>query len=410
MALNPMQRKARISFLLGIIITLLITGAVIVLLFLQLKKLNDEKAAEAALKVNVYTLNQDVKSGEVITEDMLSKQAVNKTLIPSNATSDYLDIESWFLQTKDGEQVYRDKEGLYLKKADSIIELILEDGQYYKIVDGEKEKVNIRNNVPSDDDGYFTSDQNNEDQITRIYEEVTGKYYVYKLDTTNQENVTRTKVYLELNTVPIVAKIDMNANTVITSDLIVQSDEVVTDDVRRVQYNTVLLPMDLMTDDYIDIRIMFPNGQNFIVVSKALVEIPMNSDGSYAPDSIFVNLREDEILALSSAVVEAYGVQGASLYATKYAEPGLQKAAIPTYTPNYETTQLIRSNPNIVKQAEEELAARYKKENADLRNQFIQSMIDKDTSYTTNIPTGLDQDASNTQEIRRKYLETLLQE
>ena len=41
MAVNPMQRKARNSFLLGMIATLLITGAIIVLLFLQLKKLND---------------------------------------------------------------------------------------------------------------------------------------------------------------------------------------------------------------------------------------------------------------------------------------------------------------------------------------------------------------------------------
>ena len=408
MAINPMQRKARNSFLLGIIITLCVTGIVIALLFLQLKKLNDEKAAEAALKVKVYTLNQDVKSGEIITEDMLTENVVNKTLIPSNATADMLDIESWFLQTKDGEKIYRDQDGLYLQKADSIIELISEDGQYYRMVNGEKEKVSIKNNVPTDDDGYFMEDKNNQDSITRIYEEVTGQYYIYKIDATNQENITRTKVYLELNSVPIVAKIDMKANTVITSDLIVQSDEVVTDDVRKVQYNAILLPMDLMTDDYIDIRIMFPNGQNFIVISKALVEIPVNADGTYVSDSIFVNLREDEILALSSAIVEAYGVQGASLYATKYAEPGLQKAAVPTYTPNYDTTQLIKSNPNIVKQAEAEINARYK--NADLRNQFIQSMIDKDTSYSTNVPTGLDQDASNTQEIRRKYLETLLQE
>ena len=60
MATNPMQRKARNSFLLGMILTLLITGIIIVLLFLQMKKLNDEKVAEEAAKVNVYAINQDV--------------------------------------------------------------------------------------------------------------------------------------------------------------------------------------------------------------------------------------------------------------------------------------------------------------------------------------------------------------
>ena len=40
MASNPMQRKSRNSFLLGIIVTLLITGVVIAFLLLQLKQKN----------------------------------------------------------------------------------------------------------------------------------------------------------------------------------------------------------------------------------------------------------------------------------------------------------------------------------------------------------------------------------
>ena len=112
MASNPMQRKARNSFLLGIIITLIITGVVIAFLFLQLKKVKDEQAEEAKLKVNVYTINQDVKSGQVLTEDMFSLQTVNKNLIPNNATSVASVIDSWFLQTKDGQRVNRDSEGL----------------------------------------------------------------------------------------------------------------------------------------------------------------------------------------------------------------------------------------------------------------------------------------------------------
>ena len=37
MATNPMQRKARNSFLIGVLLTLVIAGAVITLLILQLK-------------------------------------------------------------------------------------------------------------------------------------------------------------------------------------------------------------------------------------------------------------------------------------------------------------------------------------------------------------------------------------
>ena len=47
MAKNPMQRKAQNSFLLGMLITLLITGIIIAFLILQLTKLTkDQKKAE----------------------------------------------------------------------------------------------------------------------------------------------------------------------------------------------------------------------------------------------------------------------------------------------------------------------------------------------------------------------------
>ena len=41
MASNPMQRKSRNSFLLGMIITLLITGVIIAMLLFMLKQKND---------------------------------------------------------------------------------------------------------------------------------------------------------------------------------------------------------------------------------------------------------------------------------------------------------------------------------------------------------------------------------
>ena len=42
MAVNPMQRKANNSFLLGVVITLFITGIIIALLLMQLSKINKE--------------------------------------------------------------------------------------------------------------------------------------------------------------------------------------------------------------------------------------------------------------------------------------------------------------------------------------------------------------------------------
>ena len=55
------QRKGKVLKSILIIITLLITGVIITLLFLQLKQVKEEQAAELAKKVNVYTLKHDVK-------------------------------------------------------------------------------------------------------------------------------------------------------------------------------------------------------------------------------------------------------------------------------------------------------------------------------------------------------------
>ena len=78
MAMNPMQRKANNSFLLGILITLLITGIIIGFLILQVSKLNKELKTEEAKKVKAYVIVDTIKSGETITEDKL--QFVETTL------------------------------------------------------------------------------------------------------------------------------------------------------------------------------------------------------------------------------------------------------------------------------------------------------------------------------------------
>ena len=226
MATNPMQRKARNSFLLGMLVMLLISGIIIALLFMQLLNRIQEDNEELANSVNAYVLNQDVSSGQVITTDMLTLQTVDKRLVPSNATSDISVIENYALQDKEGNDIY----------------------------------TKTRNNQT----GLYITIDNTEYQVQQ--EEETENYYY----TRNNE-----KQYLELNTVPLVAKVDMKANTLITTELLSKSDNIVQDDVRKQEYNMLVLPMDLVTGDYIDVRLMLPSGQDYIVVAKKEVEIPV---------------------------------------------------------------------------------------------------------------------------------------
>jgi len=433
MASNPMQRKSRNSFLLGIIVTLLITGIIIAVLLLMLKQKNDELQAELDAKVRVYTLTADVKAGQILTEDMFSLKTIHQDSIPSNATATAQVIESWFLQTKSGESVYTDKYGLYLDRtsgelaADTIIEILkntdkeFEDskgnvvavGEYFVDVNGATEKVNSIENYIQDEEGVYFVDTQGNDKITRVYQEdVTDEFYIYKIDTTTINTTgskVRIKEYIDIKNVPVLARVDMNANTVITSKLVVQSDEIITDDVRQEQYNMITLPIDLMTNDYVDIRLKTPNGQNFIVIAKTQVDIPQNADGSYVSDTIRVNLREDEILSMSSAIVEAYGLEGSELYVTKYVDPAMQEAASPTYTPNAAVTVQIQSDPNIVEIAKQELASRYSEAAKRARNDYLQQMINnvEQEEYLNNIQSGVEENIGNSLNTRKKYLESL---
>ena len=365
MASNPMQRKARNSFLLGMLVMLLIAGVIIAFLFMQLLGRINKEREEASSQVNVYVLNQDVSSGQVITNDMLTLQTVNRNLVPSNATSDLVVIDNFSLQDKEGNDIY----------------------------------------TKYDDDGngqLYITRNNNEYAVFK--EEETENYYI----TNNNREDSNDKEYLELNSVPIIAKINMNANTVITTELISKSDNVVQDDVRTQEYNVVVLPIDLTTGDYIDIRVMFPNGQDFIIVSKKEVEIPVVS-GVDSDDTIWVDLSEDEILHMSCAIVDAAQVSGAKIYATKYTDPGMQEAATPTYVVNESTAQLLLNDPNILESSINAINTRYAEGNStNIRNNYIDSVISSQGDQAqSNLETNMEESITNSKTTRKEYLDSL---
>lgn len=82
MAMNPMQKKARTSFLLGMFLTLILTGIVIVILILQLGKIRKEQAA--IIYNQVYVLSQAATSGDTVVGKTVVKK-VDSSVVPSNA-------------------------------------------------------------------------------------------------------------------------------------------------------------------------------------------------------------------------------------------------------------------------------------------------------------------------------------
>ena len=108
-----------------------------------------------------------------------------------------------------------------------------------------------------------------------------------------------------------VAKYNIAANVPVLKTMV--TDEIAAADIRSQEINTVLMPTDLNIDDYVDIRIMFPNGTDYVVLAQKKIE---NIVGS----TFWLNLAEDERLLLNSATVDSYLNQGSKLYATKYTD------------------------------------------------------------------------------------------
>ena len=293
MAINPMQRKARNSMLLGVIIGLLIGTVVIVLLFLQLNKVQSEiKETQEATQL-VYVLNTNVKSGQVIDATMID------------------------------------------------------------------EVLAIQDVVPAD---YISSEQITENTI---------------------------------------AKLDLTQGTVLSQTLIQEANAKITSDLREQEFNMIVLPQYLDVGAYIDIRLRLANGQDYIVVAKKEVK-------NVTEDTIWVNMYEEEILAMSNAIVEAYKMKGAKLYATTYVEPGNQENAIPTYVPSTEVINLINADKNITEEARRGLVERYTQELRTRREQDINAQLNiYGEEAKDNLEENVEQEITNSKEARKEYLDML---
>ena len=86
MATNPMQRKARNSFLMGMLVMLVIAGVIIAGLVFLLIEFKKEEQVREGRQITTYVLTKDLKSGEKITASSYTQVSV----VMTNAPSDYI--------------------------------------------------------------------------------------------------------------------------------------------------------------------------------------------------------------------------------------------------------------------------------------------------------------------------------
>lgn len=120
------------------------------------------------------------------------------------------------------------------------------------------------------------------------------------------------------------------------------SDKEIDSLTRTLELQTVTLPLTLTNGTYADVRILFPNGEDYIVLSKKRVSNLMLEDCTFTTE-----LNEEEIERLSSAIIDTFVVTGTKMYLSTYVAPNVQPESVPTYLVRKETIDAMAINPNL---------------------------------------------------------------
>lgn len=110
---------------------------------------------------------------------------------------------------------------------------------------------------------------------------------------------------------------------------------------REQEFTQLNLSSNLVKGDLVDVRIVYPNGESYVVLSqKTLNSLAEGKNGCY------MTLNAEELDLVQSSFVDAY-VNKAMLYTVRYVQESLEDGSIPNYTPSKQVAQLIEKDPNI---------------------------------------------------------------
>ena len=138
-------------------------------------------------------------------------------------------------------------------------------------------------------------------------------------------------------------KINVSDGTILTKDLIMdQSSE--GEEKYQLDIPVEYFPVRLLEGDYVDIRMLLPNGEIYVVMHHKRIQMVQEES-----KVLTFYVSEEEYWIWQSALIDyaTYGNVGCTLYITKYLEPGKDTDTWSYYPVQEDVVSLIESNPNI---------------------------------------------------------------
>lgn len=377
MAVNPMQRRSRNSFIAGLIIGLVVTVVVSGLLLFRVSKLNSDLAKEKDKLKEIVVANRDISANSEITVNDIGKEKIVTNISPAE-----------------------------LEKTKSMLKLI----GYGAIppipgvpgTTGKTKKANSNNIVSGTNNTATPADNNNTNNTENNTENNTNNNTATTPAENPAPNVENNNNQEGDKTSKLYAAINIPKGTVITSDMLVQNTDAISPNstVRTVEYSTITLPSELLAEETIDVRISFPTGQDFVVLSKKFVK---KTDA----ESVWIDVDEEEILRMNSAIIESYLINGAKLYAVNLSKPGIQKKAIATYPVNSSVYSLLNIDPNVSNIAKDNLM---KNSNILTQRTDLNEIISNAEDGKERVGTAVQQEIKARDEKRKQYIEKMTAE
>lgn len=182
-------------------------------------------------------------------------------------------------------------------------------------------------------------------------------------------------------------KIDVEPGVPLTQGLFFR--EVLTQTDRYADIVADLFPVGARSGDYYDLRIVTPNGLDYIVLSKK------RAVDFYGSAVRFI-LTEEEIHQYQSALVDTFINPGTYLYMSTYVEPSMQKRATIYYPVSDIVRAVMEIDPNIVQIAESDLIAR--------RRSAFEKGLEIDEERNSAIVAGRSEQVSRLVEAANEYL------
>lgn len=135
-------------------------------------------------------------------------------------------------------------------------------------------------------------------------------------------------------------------NGIIITPSMLYEDKGISDDLRTYYFDYINVPLNVTDTDVFDIRISFPNGEDYIVATAKTLD-GRNEEG------VFISATEEELLKISSAHVDASIYEGAKIYASVYVTD-YQKEPVVNYPVNMYVTKMSDWNPNLLEKITKE--------------------------------------------------------